>query len=120
MNIIKTFILLSYRRSKTGMDTRTDICETTQTVSNRYLHNGELNAHRRESNLASEGLAMVLAANTTSVALATTRSVVAGEHDEVTPPYSTAVEEMLHRARMPPRSHSYREGVKRSNTIKDL
>ena len=63
---------------------------------------------------------MVLAANTTSLALATSRSMIQGENEEITPPYSTAVAEMLQRARNPPSNHTYRDGFKRSNTMKDL
>ena len=63
---------------------------------------------------------MVLAANTTALALATSTSVIAGENEDTTPPYSAAVAEMLQRARMPPRSHTYRDGIKRSHTGKDM
>ena len=113
-------------RSKADMTKRTNICETTKTVSKRLLPNHDLAhnpqpTHQGESHHlgACEGLSMVLATNTTSLALATSRPVTAGENEDNTPAYSTAVAEILQRARTSS-NHTYRDGYKRSNTMKDL
>ena len=81
-----------------------------------------------DSNLTPEGLAIILAsagarnvdASTgTSLALTTTRSVgnpTVGENGDIGPPYSGAVVEMLHRARISTSSrhnHTYSENLQR-------